>query len=161
MFNVFIIAILSIHSLLRSVGIISKSLVACDLPYIHSLGHPMLYLLPFGIFSPSKRLTLPHTLSATLTGSLLPFNLWSISHIPTQNSSRLRLLCPRTFTSAHTSSRTVSGSLLLRHISLTTIFSTSPLNASTLLLGAGRSSPRFAAHTPSYRFRSRSVRDMR
>ena len=106
-------------------------------------------------------LALSHTLCETLTGSLRPFRLWSISHIPTTNSSLDSSPRPSWLTRSHICSSSLLGSLLRDHMSRTTMLITMSSRSSDLFLRLTSSacvthSPLFAAHTPSYRFRSRS-----
>lgn len=116
--------------------------------------------------TPDIRLALPHTLAGTLGGSLWPFSCWSINHIPTTNSSRVRrpICCPST--KSHTCARTCRGRRLRDQMSaatrLTTISEDSGGYASgTLKCAGGSNNPLFAAQTPSYRFRSFSVISLR
>lgn len=115
-----------------------------------TLGH--LLALPDRIFTPLNPLTLSQTLSPTFTGSFLPLRHWSTSHNPTTNSSRPNMPSLRPFTSCHTSASVLIANWLLLQISLTTRAWTQSRNS-----GSESNKPLFAAHNPSYRFRSRSV----
>jgi hypothetical protein len=109
-------------------------------------------------------LALVQTLPPTLTGSFLPLSRWSINHNPTTNSILFSRPMARLSTRSQTSSRTCVGRRLRVHISWTTRLSTSSDGSSSggarsgpMFTGAGKKRPLFAAQTPSYRFRSRSV----